>query len=90
MNFLKLNTYKINLRKIIKLKISIFILLLIIFFSYLKYVFYFLKLNYIHIAMSLNNNYTYPIMVSLTSIIINKKETTFIYFHLIIDNNVKK
>ena len=28
-------------------------------------------------------------MVSLTSILINKKNTTFIYFHLIIDNNVK-
>ena len=40
--------------------------------------------------MSLNDNYTYPIMVSLTSILINKKKTTFINFHLIIDNNVKK
>jgi lipopolysaccharide biosynthesis glycosyltransferase len=40
--------------------------------------------------MSLNDNYTYPIIVFLTSILIKKKKTTFINFHLIIDNNVKK
>ena len=39
--------------------------------------------------MSLTNNYTYPIMVSITSILINAKENTFINFHLLIGTDVK-
>jgi lipopolysaccharide biosynthesis glycosyltransferase len=35
-----------------------------------------------------NNNYTFIIMVSLTSILINSKNTTFIYFHFLIGNDV--
>lgn len=34
-------------------------------------------LNKIHIAMSLNDNYTYPIMVSITSIILNSNKKYF-------------
>ena len=40
--------------------------------------------------MSLNNNYTFPIMVSITSILINSKVSTFIHFHLLIDEEFKK
>ena len=45
--------------------------------------------NNIHIAMSLNNNYTYPIMVSITSILLNSNKNTFIQFHILIGNDVK-
>ena len=45
--------------------------------------------NHIHIAMSLNNNYTYPIMVSITSILLNSNKNTFIQFHILIGNDVK-
>ena len=38
--------------------------------------------------MSLNNNYTYPIMVSITSILLNSKKTTFINFHFLIGEDV--
>ena len=41
------------------------------------------KFNKINIAMSLNDNYTYPIMVSITSIILNSNKNTFIEFHII-------
>ena len=41
------------------------------------------NVNYIHIAMSLNNNYTYPIMVSITSILLNSNKNTFIQFHIL-------
>jgi lipopolysaccharide biosynthesis glycosyltransferase len=46
--------------------------------------------NNIHIAMSLNDNYTYPIIVSITSIILNSNKSTFIQFHIFIGNDVKK
>ena len=39
--------------------------------------------------MSLNDNYTYPIMVSITSIILNSNKSTFIQFHIFIGNDVK-
>ena len=72
--------------------------------NYIKYIilvmiFYtiFFKRNYniyenpihIHIAMSLNNNYTYPIMASITSILLNSNKNTFIQFHILIGNDVK-
>lgn len=41
----------------------------------------------VNIAMSLNNNYTYPIMVSITSILSNLNKNTFIHFHLLIGND---
>ena len=45
--------------------------------------------SHIHIAMSLNNNYTYPIMVSITSILLNSNKNTFIEFHILIGNDVE-
>ena len=45
--------------------------------------------SHIHIAMSLNNNYTYPIMVSITSILLNSNKNTFIQFHILIGNDVE-
>ena len=68
----------------------IFILIIILYFFNLKHSLYYKKFNFINIAMALNNNYTYPTMVSITSILINKKNKTFINFHLLIDNNVTK
>ena len=47
------------------------------------------NLNNIQIAMSLNDNYTYPIMVSITSIILNSNKNTFIEFHILIGKDVK-
>lgn len=40
--------------------------------------------------MSFNNNYTYPIMVSISSILLNSKQNTFIHLHILIGNDVKK
>lgn len=37
--------------------------------------------------MSLNNNYTYPIIVSMASILINSNNNTFIHFHILIGND---
>jgi lipopolysaccharide biosynthesis glycosyltransferase len=39
--------------------------------------------------MSLNDNYIYIIMVSITSILLNSNNNTFIQFHLLIGNDVK-
>lgn len=38
--------------------------------------------------MSLTNNYTYPIMVSITSILLNSNNNTFMHFHLLIGDDV--
>ena len=56
----------------------IFILIIILYFFNLKNSLHYKKFNFINIAMALNNNYTYPTMVSITSILINKKNKTFI------------
>ena len=57
----------------------------------LLFLIYFYKKNkHINIAMSLTNKYTYPIMVSITSILINSKDKTFINFHLLIGNDIQK
>ena len=47
------------------------------------------NLNSIHIAMSLNDNYTYPIIVSITSILLNSNKNTYIEFHILIGKDVK-
>ena len=66
----------------------------IIFFSFAFLLNYFYNytnnLNHIHISMSMTNNYTYPIMVSITSILINSKNTTFINFHILIGKDIEK
>jgi len=73
----------------IQIKIKYFIL--IIFFSSIifNYIYKYKDRNYINIAMSLNNNYTYPIMVSITSILLNSNKNTFIQFHILIGNDVE-
>lgn len=58
-------------------------LIIILYLFKLKNYLYYKKFNFINIAMALNNNYTYPTMVSITSALINKKNNTFINFHLI-------
>lgn len=40
--------------------------------------------------MSLNNNYIYPIMVSITSILLNSENNTYIHFNLLLSNDVEK
>ena len=55
---------------------------LIICFIY--FYFFYLQLNHIH------NEYTYPLMVSITSILLNSNKTTFIHFHILIGNDVEK
>ena len=46
------------------------------------------NLNHIHIAMSLNDKYTYPIMVSITSILLNSNKNSFIQFHILKGDDV--
>ena len=62
---------------------------LIIFFFILLFRRTYKYSDIVNIAMSLNNNYTYPIMVSITSIILNSNKSTFIQFHILIGNDVK-
>ena len=77
-----------------KLKLFIFnkfiVVVLFIFFLLIFFPQYSKKFNHIHIAMSLTNNYTYPIMVSITSILLNSKKKTFLNFHLLIGDDVEK
>ena len=67
---------------------QIIIILFFIFFLYRNKIFHD-NLNKIHIAMSLNDNYTYPIMVSITSILLNSNKNTYIEFHILIGKDVK-
>ena len=60
---------------------------LIIFFFILLFRRTYKYSDIVNIAMSLNNNYTYPIMVSITSILSNLNKNTFIHFHLLIGND---
>lgn len=47
--------------------------------------------NHIHICMSLNDRYIYPILVSIESILINcNKDKTFITFHILCSPDVKQ
>jgi len=62
----------------------VYIILILYFYNYLYF------LNHIHIAMSLNNNYVYPIMVSITSILLNSNKTTYIHFHILIGQDVER
>ena len=68
-------------------------IIMILFFVISYFIFQFndisKSIKYIHIAMSFNNNYTYIIMVSITSILINSNNTTLLYLHFLIGNDVK-
>lgn len=59
----------------------------IIFFFILLFNRTYKNSDFINIAMTLDNNYTYPIMVSITSILSNLNKNTFIHFHLLIGND---
>lgn len=86
----KKNEIKKNLRNKFNNKFLKF-LIFVIFIYLIKFSNVYIKhFNHIHIAMSLNNNYTYPIMVSIASILINTKNTTFINFHIMIGNDIEK
>ena len=73
----------IYISNIVKCLLLVFCLFIIIFFQTITF------FNHIHIAMSFNNNYIYPIMVSITSILINSKISTFIHLHFLIGNDVE-
>ena len=47
--------------------------------------------NHIHISMAIDNNYNYPTLVSMTSILENNnKEKNIIIFHLLLSHNYNK
>lgn len=86
------NYYILEILKI--LFIIIFIFYHLFLFYYYCFPYYFAKqfptfLNGIHIAMSLNNNYIFPIMVSITSILLNSNKTTSLCFHILIGKDVE-
>jgi len=76
-NFLIL--FKLVIIKYIVLIAFLFIIILDIIYK---------NTNIINIAMSLNNDYTYPIMVSMTSILLNSNKNTSIHFHILKGNDV--
>jgi lipopolysaccharide biosynthesis glycosyltransferase len=86
--FQKSNKLKFKYFKYIKIKILLFIIVFF-FVTFNKSRFIYHNLNYINIAMSLNDNYIYIIMVSITSILLNSNNNTFIQFHILIGNDVK-
>ena len=67
---------KIISSKICFEKIIFFVMIFLICYYYYYYYKFF---NHIYIAMSLNNNYIFPIMVSITSILLNSKNSTYIH-----------
>lgn len=46
--------------------------------------------NKIPIAMATDNNYVYPTIVAMTSMLENKKENTYLDFHIMISGQVSK
>ena len=67
----------------IKIKIIFFFILFLLFF-------YKTKTNIIPIAYALNNEFTLPLIVSLTSILYNRNNNTFYYFYIMIPNDFLK
>ena len=86
----KNNKKKDTLKNRFNFKILKYLILILLIYLIKLFNVYINNFNYIHIAMSLNNNYTYPIMVSITSILLNTKNTTFINFHIMIGNDIEK
>ena len=84
----KLNKFKIEFTKYINFKYAILLIVFYFLTLYRRKSIY-KRYNHIHVAMSLNDNYTYPIMVSITSIVLNSNKNTFINFHILIGNDVK-
>ena len=48
-----------------------------------------IKYNDIHIAISINNNYVYPCIVLLTSLLVNKHSSSFYKIHILTNNSTK-
>ena len=48
------------------------------------------KVNKIPIAMATDNNYVYPTIVAMTSMLENKKESTYLDFHIMISGQVSE
>ena len=74
-----------------KIIIAFILSIILFFFWFSKNSF---KLNpkdnsiiYVPIAFSLDNSYTYPLIVLLTSILYNSKSSTLYYFHMMIPND---
>ena len=85
----------------IKFILSFFLFLIIIilennnYINYLKRFYERKRINIIPIAFSVDNNYLYPLIVLLTSILLNSNPTTFYSFHIMIpydfySNNKRK
>lgn len=77
---------KFILLKYIAIKETIKILLIFCLFLFIFY-FYEIKKNIIPIAYALNNEFTLPLIVSLTSILYNANINTFYYFYIMIPND---
>ena len=86
------NKGKIKILKGVNKTILIISILFILFFSFF---FFFYKnkkrnINNIPIAFSLNDNYVYPIIVVLTSILFNSSSKNFFTFYLLLSPDVQE
>lgn len=74
---------------LIYIKIIYFVVLFIFLVSIIPFKFKLIysPFIYIPIAFSIDNSYTYPLIVLLTSILYNSKPRTLYYFHIMIPNN---
>ena len=46
-------------------------------------------INYIHLALNIDNNYVYPCIIYLTSVLTNRAKSSFYIFHILIEDNIK-
>ena len=76
-------SYKMN--KFMKI-ILIFILIFILLYALYIFIFrlHYLKKNIIPVAFALNNDFTLPLIVTLTSVLYNADKNTFYIFHIMI------
>ena len=86
MNIIK-NNFQSIIIKIIIFILSFFILLVELFCLRAIRTNY---INYIHIAYSFDNNYYYITHVSMKSIMLNQKNSTFIIFHILVSKDIFK
>ena len=47
------------------------------------------KTNYMHLALNIDNKYIYPCIVYLTSLLLNRADSTFYIFHILAGNNIR-
>ena len=88
-NYKRLNSFKSY--KMLKFMKIILIFLLIFIFSYPLYIFtirfLYLKKNIIPVAFALNNEFTLPLIVTLTSVLYNADKNTFYIVHIMISED---